>query len=163
MKEREKNVLRRNAGFSLIEIIIVMFFAVIILYTVSYAFLTSARTGVSLNRRSGVTASLQNSVDRIVDELRVSEDVYIAETDRVTVLIDGDDVTFYYNPDSKEILRNGAVIAPSVESVTFTYLDANGNETGAADEIRRVYVTIQGKQGDELLEIESSTNMRKRQ
>lgn len=163
MKEREKNVLRRNAGFSLIEIIIVMFFAVIILYTVSYAFLTSARTGVSLNRRSGVTASLQNSVDRIVDELRVSEDVYIAETDRVTVLIDGDDVTFYYNPDSKEILRNGAVIAPSVEGVTFTYLDANGNETGAADEIRRVYVTIQGKQGDELLEIESSTNMRKRQ
>ena len=163
MKERKKNVLRRNAGFSLIEIIIVMFFAVIILYTVSYAFLTSARTGVSLNRRSGVTASLQNSVDRIVDELRVSEDVYIAETDRVTVLIDGDDVTFYYNPDSKEILRNGAVIAPSVESVTFTYLDANGNETGAADEIRRVYVTIQGKQGDELLEIESSTNMRKRQ
>ena len=163
MKERKKNVLRRNAGFSLIEIIIVMFFAVIILYTVSYAFLTSARTGVSLNRRSGVTASLQNSVDRIVDELRVSEDVYIAETDRVTVLIDGDDVTFYYNPDSKEILRNGAVIAPSVEGVTFTYLDANGNETGAADEIRRVYVTIQGKQGDELLEIESSTNMRKRQ
>ena len=163
MKERETKMLRRNAGFSLIELIIVMFFAVIILYTVSYAFLTSARTGVSLNRRSGVTASLQNSVDRIVDELRVSEDVYIAETDRVTVLIDGDDVTFYYDPNNKEILRNGAVIAPSVEGVAFTYLDANGNETAATDEIRRVFVTIQGKQGDELLEIVSSTNMRKRQ
>lgn len=163
MKEHETNVPRRNAGFSLLELIIVMFFASIILYTVSYAFITSARTGVSLNRRSGVTASLQNSIDKIVDELRVSEDVHIAGSDRVTVIIDGDDVTFYYDPNSKEILRNGAVIAPDVEGVTFTYLDANGNETGDTDEIRRVFVTIQGQKGSELLEIESSANMRKRQ
>ncbi len=165
MKEHKHKtkVLRKNAGFSLIEILIVVVLAAIVLYTVSYAFLTTARTGVSLNRRSDVTASLQNSVDRMVDELRVCEDVLAIDSDSVTVLIDGDDVTFYYDAGGKEIRRNGAVIAPHVESVTFTYFDANGNETGNIANIRRMLITVQGRRGDELLELESSANLRKLQ
>ncbi|MCD6282217.1 prepilin-type N-terminal cleavage/methylation domain-containing protein [bacterium] len=161
--KHKTKVLRRNAGFSLIEIMIVVFLVAIVLYTVSYAFLTSARTSVSLDRRSDVTASLQNSVDRIVDELRVSEDVLSASSDSASVLIGGEDVTFNYDAGTREITRNGAVIATNVSSVTFTYLDADGNETGNVANIRRVLVTVQGQRGDELLELESSVNLRKRQ
>jgi type II secretory pathway pseudopilin PulG len=163
MKKRTTKARRKDAGFTIIEVIIVAFLAAIVLYSVSYAFLTTARTGVSINRRNDVTSSLQNSVDRMVDELRVSEDVLSAGSDSVTIVINGERVIFAHDAAGKEIKRNGAVIAPNVTGVAFTYLDANGVETGNVANIRRVYVTVKGQRGTETLVLESSANMRKRQ
>jgi prepilin-type N-terminal cleavage/methylation domain-containing protein len=161
MKERITKALRKKAGFSLIEIIIVSFIAAIVLYTVAYAFMTSTRSSVSLNRRSDVTAALQNSVDRMVDELRVSEGIAVAQNDRVTVQIEGNEVTFFHDATNKELERNGVVIAHNVEGVTFTYLDATGVETGNTADMRRIQVVVQGRRMDEVLDLESSATLRK--
>ncbi len=167
MKEYKHKALvwRGKAGFTIIEMIIALFILVIVFFIVSYAFLTTAKTDMSLNRRSDIALSLQDAVERSVDEIRVSEDILTADTDNVAVVIHGSPVEFVYDNNTKELLRRDdsgtKTIGRNVQSLSFEYLDANGNVTATLADIRRINIEIQAQLRQELWELNTSVMLRK--
>ena len=131
------------------------------IFPASFAFVNTSRTSVSLERRADVTLSLQDGVDRMIDQLRVAEAVLVADADTVVVLVEGARVTFQFNSANRTLERDGVTLGRNIESLSFEYLDAGGSPAASLDSIRRIDVHIQAKLGEEDWELATSVNLRK--
>ena len=105
MDTRMINKSAKEAGFTLIEMMIVVLIIGIISYVIAAGFMMSSRTMKTMERRSDVAAFLQEAVERSVDSLRGASSIVTAASDTITVVVNGSQTTIAYDPNAKTITK----------------------------------------------------------
>jgi prepilin-type N-terminal cleavage/methylation domain-containing protein len=156
--------MKKQAGFSLVEILIVILLSALILSAVSGVFVTQAKT---YKMQELVIDTLQNSrqtMAMMTKEIRLagyktpeSTLVGVAQADATTLRIlsdrnqDGaisgssEDVTYRYDANNLKILRNNNLLLDNVELLDFVYTLDDGSTTQTPAnlaKIRKIKLTI---------------------
>lgn len=155
--------MKRQAGFSLVELMIVMAVSLILLAAMSSAFISHAKTTsmqvltvdtvhrartalASMTRDirmagyrtssavTGISQATANSIRTLVD---LNQDGIISGSD--------EDITIAFDNSNRIITRNGNVMADNIESLALTYTLKDGSTTQAPTDltsIRKVTLTL---------------------
>ncbi len=150
-----------KAGFTLIEMMIVMLIIGIISYIIAAGFMMSSKTMKTMERRSDVAAFLQEAVERSIDSLRVASSVVTATPDAITVDVNGSQMTIAYDSNAQTITKDGAVLGANISGCIITYYDAAGTETLNVSEIKSAKFAINGSSGGEPWTLESTVMFRR--
>ncbi len=151
----------RAGGFTLVEMAIVMLIVGIISYVIAAGFLMSSRTMKTMERRSDVSAFLQEAVERTVDTLRSASSIVAASPSSITAVVSGSQMTIAYDSTAKTITRNGAVIGANISAFAISYFDAAGNPTTIPGAVRSATFVINGISGNEPWRLETTVSFRK--
>lgn len=131
-------------GFTLIELIIVIAITGIIIAGSSSLLLNGVNAYIA--GKADINASWQANVaiERMTRDLRAVSSTanIITATGSEFAITDINGVTIDYKVVSNQLLRNAQVLANNVQSVAFTYYDANGVVTASASAIRYVDVSL---------------------
>jgi len=158
---------RVSAGFTMVEILIVMLIIGIVAAIIAEAFLMTQRTTVSMNRRSSVAFSLQEGADKLVDELRRASAINDASTDYIEVtLVDritntSEIVTYAFDAANNRITRNGEAVVGDVTGLAFTFYDIDGVETDVISDIKSFKMVLDGSVGTEPWQLNTQVSFRK--
>jgi prepilin-type N-terminal cleavage/methylation domain-containing protein len=150
-----------KAGFTLIEMMITMLIIGIISYVVAAGFIMSSKTMKTMERRSDVSAFLQEAVERSVDSLRTASSIVTAAPSTITVVINGSQMTIAYDSTAKTITKNGGVLGANISGCVITYYDASGTATTTVSAIKSAKFTINGNSGGEPWTLESTVTFRR--
>lgn len=136
---------KENAhGFTLIELIIVIVITGIIIAGSSSLLLNGVNSYMA--GKADINASWQANVaiERMTRDLRAlaSTANIITATSNEFAIRDINGATIDYKVVSNQLLRNTQVLANNVQSVAFTYYDANGTVTASASAVRYVEITL---------------------
>ncbi len=156
--------MKRQAGFSLIELIIVMAVSLIVLGAMSSAFTSHAKTTSmqvltvdTVHRARTALASMTRDIRMAGYRTSSSAVTGIAQATATSIRIlvdinqDGtisgsdEDVTLSFDNGSKTINRNGNVMADQIESLALTYTLKDGSTSQAPTDltsIRKVTLTL---------------------
>jgi prepilin-type N-terminal cleavage/methylation domain-containing protein len=151
----------RRGGFTLIEVAITMLIIGIVGYIIVDAFVMTSRTMKLTERRSDVSASLQQAVERSVDELRSASSIVSAAPDSITVISKGSQLTISYDSTAKTVSSNNTEIATGVTSFVITYYNSSGAATTTVSAIKSAKIAIGGMRDTEPWTLESSVTFRK--
>lgn len=161
MDTRMINKSAKEAGFTLIEMMIVVLIIGIISYVIAAGFMMSSRTMKTMERRSDVAAFLQEAVERSVDSLRGASSIVTAASDTITVVVNGSQTTIAYDPNAKTITKNGGVLGANISGCTITYYDVAGAATTTISAIKSAKFTINGISSGEPWTLESTVMFRR--
>jgi type IV pilus assembly protein PilW len=158
--------MKRQAGFSLVELMIVMAVSLILLAGISSAFTSHAKTTTmqvltidTVHRARTALASMTRDIRMAgyrTSAPSVVTGISLATADSIRILVDlnqdgtisagGDeDVTYSFDNGSKTISRNGNVLADNIESLALSYTLKDGSTTQAPTDlssIRKVRLTL---------------------
>lgn len=131
-------------GFTLIELIIVIAITGIIIAGSSSLLLNGVNAYMA--GKADINASWQANVaiERITRDLRAISSVanIITAASNEFAIRDINGTTIDYKVVNSQLLRNTQVLANNVQSVAFTYYDANGTVTASVSAIRYVGVSL---------------------
>jgi len=150
-----------KAGFTLMEMMIVMLIIGIISYVIAAGFMMSSKTMKTMERRSDVAASLQEAVERSVDSLRGASSVVTAAPEAITVDLNGNQFTIAYDAGTDTLSKDGNVIGFNITDCTITYYDVAGAETTNAVDVKSAKFTINGSSNGEPWTLESTVMFRR--
>lgn len=156
-----KNRSAMKAGFTLIEMMIVMLIVGIISYVIAAGFMMSSKTMKTMERRSDVAAFLQEAVERSVDSLRGASSIVTASPTTITVVVNGSQMTIAYNSGAKTITKNGGILGANISGCVITYYDVAGNATLNVSAIKSAKFAINGSSGGEPWTLESTVMFRR--
>lgn len=159
----------RDSGFFIVELVIAILISLILLASI-YSVFTSQQIAFSRQERiAEMNQSMRAAMDRISREVRLAgyktsteafNGIATAQPSTIRLLADvnqdgtisGDteDVTYSYNANTLQILRNGASlpIAENITNLAFLYTLADGTTTsspGSLASIRKVNISITGR------------------
>ncbi len=161
MQNSTKNCER---GFTLIELLIAMAIALVVITSISSAFISQRKTYAVQEQITAMTQDARAALDMISREGKMAGYdptgvgivgiPYSATQLEVRADLNGDgdtsdtheDITYTYDSTDKQIDRNtggGAQpFAENIQSFTFQYYDIDGNTTTTAADIRQIDITI---------------------
>lgn len=156
-------------GFTLIELLIAMTVALVVITSISSAFISQRKTYAMQEQISEMTQNGRSAMDIISREVRMAgydptETGIVGIPYSTTQLEiradlngDGDtsdaneDIIYTYDSTNKQIDRNtggGAQpLAENIQSFTFQYYDTDGVNTTIAGDIRQIDITITARTG----------------
>lgn len=131
-------------GFTLIELIIVIVITGIIIAGSSSLLLNGVNAYIA--GKADINASWQANVaiERMTRDLRAISSAanIITAASNEFAIRDINGTTIDYKVVNSQLLRNTQVLANNVQSVAFTYYDANGTVTASVSAIRYVGVSL---------------------
>ncbi|MBC7189763.1 hypothetical protein H5U35_06075 [Candidatus Aerophobetes bacterium] len=120
-----------NRGFSVVEIIIAFFIALIILFVIGVVYVTSERSFRFGRDAVMVDEELRGVMDLMVKDMREAEQVTKSD-DTVTLVIPSDvaseDIVYVYVPEEKRLERHKGAISQTVAS-NIIYFDIEPGTT----------------------------------
>jgi type IV pilus assembly protein PilW len=156
--------MKKQAGFSLIELLIVMVVSTLLLAGMATFFSSQARTTSMQVLTVDTVHRARTALASMTKEIRMAgyrssgtafTGISQATAGSIRILADlnqdgsisgGDeDVTYTFNGDNKSISRNGSVLAEHIESLTLTYTMNDGSTTQAPADlsgIRKVRLSL---------------------
>jgi prepilin-type N-terminal cleavage/methylation domain-containing protein len=156
--------MKKQAGFSLTELLIVMAVSMILLAGIASAFSSHAKTTSmqvltvdTVHRARTALASMTKDIRMAGYRTSSSAVTGISQAtaNSIRVLVDlnqdgstsgsDEDITYAFDDSSKTINRNGSVLANHIESLTLTYTLKDGSTTQAPTDlsgIRKVRLTL---------------------
>jgi len=156
--------MKRQAGFSLTELLIVMAVSVILLAGMASFFSSQARTTTMQVLTVDTVHRARTALASMTKEIRMAgyrssgtafTGISQATAGSIRILADlnqdgsisgsDEDVTYTFNGDNKSISRNGSVLAEHIESLTLTYTMNDGSTTQMPADlsgIRKVRMTL---------------------
>jgi Tfp pilus assembly protein PilW len=155
----------KNAGFTLMELLVSMGIGMAILAAVASTFMTQTKY---LNAQEQVNEMQQNAravVDIMLREIKMagykpnggsvtavakftSSELRVQADLDASGSINGssnEDITYKYESVNKRILRNSVVLAENIDSFTFEYKKADGTTATSASDIRQIRITMTAK------------------
>ena len=140
--------MKRQGGFSLTELLIVMAVSVILLAGMASFFSSQARTTTMQVLTVDTVHRARTALASMTKEIRMAgyrssgtafTGISQATAGSIRILADinqdgsisgsAEDITFAFNSDNKSISRNGSVLAEHIESLTLTYTMKDGSTT----------------------------------
>jgi prepilin-type N-terminal cleavage/methylation domain-containing protein len=159
-----RHPLKRQAGFSLTELLIVMAVSAILLAGMASFFTSQAKTTTmqvltvdTVHRARTALASMTREIRMAGYRTSASTVAGISQATAgsIRILVDAnqdgaisgsdEDVTFAFDNSNKTINRNGSVLADNIEGLTLTYTLKDGSTTQAPADlsgIRKVTLTL---------------------
>ena len=156
--------MKRQAGLSLTELLIVMAVSVILLAGMASLFSSQARTTTMQVLTVDTVHRARTALASMTKEIRMAgyrssgtafTGISQATAGSIRILVDAnqdgaisgssEDILYTYNGDSKSISRNGSLWANGIESLSFTYTMKDGSTTQAPADlsgIRKVRMTL---------------------
>jgi len=164
MENSTKNCER---GFTLIELLIAMAIGLVVITSISSAFISQRKTYAIQEQIAEMTQNARAAMDMISREVKMAGYdptgagivgvPYSATQLEVRADLNGDgdtsdtheNIIYTYDSANKQIDRNtggGAqAFAEGIESFTFQYNDSTGNATTTAADIRQIEITISAR------------------
>lgn len=161
-----ENLKNNEHGATLIELLVGLAIGMILLGIVIKIFIIQQESFHFQTQVSEMNQNVRSAMDMMVRDIRMtgydptgaglvglglSSDTSI----RIYADIDGsggtnsadEDITYYYDPDDRQIERNGPdkPIAENIEIFNLSYLDKDGVVTAVATETRQILITIVGR------------------
>lgn len=163
--------LRRNSGFSLVEMMVAIGIGMLMLAAVTTTFMSQAKIYSAQEQVNEMEQNARGALDVIAREIKMagykpaggtvngvtynpSQLVIEADLDGSgavsTASTSNEQITYAYDNTNKQITRKlgtGAaqVLADNITAFTFEYLNASGNATTTTAEIRQVRISITAK------------------
>jgi type IV pilus assembly protein PilW len=156
--------MKRQAGFSLIELLIVMVVSTLLLAGMATFFSSQARTTTMQVLTVDTVHRARTALASMTKEIRMAgyrssgaafTGISQATAGSIRILADlnqdgsisgsDEDVTYTFNGDNKSISRNGSVLAEHIDNLTLTYTMNDGSTTQAPADlsgIRKVRMTL---------------------
>ncbi len=156
--------MKKQAGFSLVELMIVMAVSLILLAGISSAFISHAKTTTMQVLTVDTVHRARTALASMTREIRMAgyrtpasavAGISQATAGSIRILLDvnqdgaisgsDEDVTFAFDNTSKTINRNASVLADNIESLTLSYTLKDGSATQAPADlsaIRKVTLTL---------------------
>jgi len=155
----------RDGGFTLVELLAAILISSIAMAGIYSIFISQQRAFSAQEQIAEMNQNIRAAMDLMIREIRLAgyktsgtafNGIAAAQLGTIRILADlnqdGDtlddkeDITYSYNADTLQILRNvNAVNSPIAENITslnFTYKDANNNATAILADIRKVTISI---------------------
>ena len=147
-------------GFTLIELLIAMTIALVVITSLSSAFISQRKTFDAQAQVTGMIQGARAAMDMISREGKMAGYdpkkagivgiPYSATQLEIRADLNGDgdtsdtheDIIYTYDSVNKQIDRNGEPLAENIQSFTFQYYDTDGNTTTTAADIRQIDITI---------------------
>lgn len=163
----------KRQGLTLIEMIITIVLFTFLLSAVSTIYHSIFKPYYSQEKRAGIKAEAARSLWKLAADLRQATSLTTAQATNLTLKMDTDnngvDETIQYTwsgvaGDSLD--RVADVTTPlvnSIDSLEFSYYDANSNELSSPvsiSQVRMVAVDLTTKSGDETFQLRSQTRLR---
>lgn len=155
--------MRKNKGFTLIELTVVLVLAGILALFLSGALNKGIESWYFVADRSDLMAQTPYALNRIARELRYIKDsksVYAAGASSIT-FNDASSSSITYNLSGGSIYRNGNPLLDGVTNFSLQYLDANGNIIAtpvinpSATNIRKIRISVTVQKGNNPFSMET--------
>lgn len=168
MSAAERNKISRQAGFTLVEIIITIVIIGIIASIAANIILQGARIYSTEDSRSNVHYQARLAVERMAREIRMIRSA--SATDITTGTMSATNLQFYdVNNNNIQfqrtgasapytITRNGIILANNVQSMTLSYWQLNGTTAVTAATITSLWfvdISVTVQQGTETLQVQT--------
>ena len=156
--------MKKQAGFSLTELLIVMAVSMVLLAGIASAFTSHAKTTTMQVLTIDTVHRARTALASMTKEIRMAgyrssgtafTGISQATAGSIRILADlnqdgcisgsDEDVTYTFHGDNKSISRNGSVLAEHIESLTLTYTMNDGSTTQMPADlsgIRKVRMTL---------------------
>jgi len=166
-KAMENSTKNCERGFTLIELLIAMAIGLVVITSISSAFISQRKTYAIQEQIAEMTQNARAAMDMISREVKMAGYdptgagivgvPYSATQLEVRADLNGDgdtsdtheNIIYTYDSANKQIDRNtggGAqAFAEGIESFTFQYNDSTGNATTTAADIRQIEITISAR------------------
>ena len=122
----------KKAGFTLVEAMIATGIVLMLTIGIASLYAQSIETTMLIRNRSGANFSVQEAVERLVDEVRNSDGFTEIQDDAFTINMRGSSVRYSYNSELKQIRRNNTPYVSNVTAFTPTYFTSSGTGGGSA-------------------------------
>lgn len=134
-------------AFTLIELILVITIVGIIAAVVPTFISASLDSWIFNTTERDLVFGARLAINRMVREIRQlkNSDSITTFTDTEVAFLNIDDASINFRQSANSLLRNSFELANKLQDpggLTFTYLDANGAETGIQDDIRMVRIKL---------------------
>jgi prepilin-type N-terminal cleavage/methylation domain-containing protein len=122
----------KNKGFTLVEIVVVIFILSIVAMIGGLVLLKGFETGYASRDLIDATWQSRLALQRMANEIREihspsAADLDISSNNQITFTdMNGENIT--YSRSGNYLTRNGISLADGVSALTFTYFDANNKE-----------------------------------
>ena len=164
--------LTHYAGFSLVELMIVLSLCGLFMSAVYEAVITGLRAVSAADRREAIRQQLTSALERMIRDAGAADGVDVADTDEFQFDTPSvNDVEYLYDSGGDTLSRDDAgssqrVILRNLTAFDFSYVDGNGAQLSepvagsAEDTIRVVQVSATVTQGSEAITIEDAVFLR---
>lgn len=163
-----------RAGFSILELMLVMSLLGLFLGAVQETFLHGLRIVDVADERAEVHSELAWGLERLSRELAQAKTFTTADASQVVFTVDlnqdGTDETVEFVLSSGQVRRQEsgqqAVLVRNAQSLTFSYLDLDGNTlstpvaSGSLDDIRAIRVSLTGDLEEETISLATAIFVR---
>lgn len=132
---QSRRVTRRQAGYSLVELVTVITITGIVALVPAQVLINSMQVYTSLAPRMEASYQARLACERLkrdFRELASRGSITVRESDAVTFLDRDDETIAYALSDSGELTRNGFLLAQDVSALSLVYRDELGAKTGVA-------------------------------
>lgn len=140
------NAMRRQAGFTLIEMVITIVVIGIIAGISAMLILQAMRGYSDQDVRADLTNQARLAIERMAREIREIRDCTATDIPTMAVgtiaFVDNAGNAIAYTTSGTDLTRNGTALASSVSGLTFGYLRRSAAAAGAAAQVWNVDVTL---------------------
>jgi prepilin-type N-terminal cleavage/methylation domain-containing protein len=156
----------RQAGFTLIEIIIAMVVTGVIFTVFALIINTAMQSWAFMRDQKSVAAEARSAMQRMVREIRRTRDgsgiTTLEAADYGFVDVDGGNIE--YAQSGTDLQRNGVVMLENLDTggLSFVYLDGSGVETTVEGEVRCVRISLVAEDGGNRVRLRASAGIRNR-
>jgi type II secretory pathway pseudopilin PulG len=166
-------------GFSLLELFVVLSLSGLFIGAVQETLITALRTVDSARRREDIRLQLARALDRLTREASYASEIdtmsstrfqFDADIDRDGTLenvssgADPDETDIEYRDLAGDFVRRDSKgdlpLVSDLTSVTYEYLDASGNATSTAADVRIVQIAIGATSGSETISLAGAVYLR---
>ena len=163
-------VLASRRGSSLLELFVVVSLLAMFFGAVYETVITGLRVVHAADDRENIRLQMTKALDLLTRETMAAYNVDHSQTQRFQIDLRVQDAdangqadnlnNINYQVVSGDLQREGVILVGDLTSLTFTYLDSNGNTTTTANNVRVMQVTMSATRNSETISMSTATRLR---
>ncbi|MFH1776091.1 MAG: type II secretion system protein [Candidatus Omnitrophota bacterium] len=140
IEHARKKIIMKKA-FTIIEVLFVVAVIALLLGAISPFLGAFHNSWQKVDRRNEVLQNARVGMDKMLRDIRQAESFDTINNNRL-IFTDVDGNSIEYRKHAGSLKRNSVIMIEDISDLTFTYYDANGDETNDEDEVRTVNISL---------------------
>lgn len=134
---RRPNPFRRRSAFTLSEVMISASLSLLLVAAMLTAFFHLTKTGIAMGNYHDLERETRNVLQYFARDVHQAEDALWIDANTLRLTVEGEPITYLYNPANKTFLRrlpgeNDSVLASGINALSFQPFDITGNQLSLA-------------------------------